>query len=153
LGFAGHDLDSSLIAWPIIQQPLHQPASMPAISIITGTQSGKPPEMPHNRSISLSRCLITSLPRKHVLGLFVIEMLYRHEPPLTLTLPNALSPQACQSTTQPEPSIYESEPKRGNMLEFNNFRMVNVMELVSKSQKSQRSQRFQGPMFVVDVHW
>jgi hypothetical protein len=41
LEFAGHDLDSSLLARPIIQQPLQQPASMPLISIITGTQSGK----------------------------------------------------------------------------------------------------------------
>lgn len=30
--------------------------------------------------------------------------------------------------------------------------MVNVMELVSKSQKSHKSQRFQGFMFVVQVH-
>ena len=35
------------------------------------------------------------------------------------------------------------------MLEFNNFRMVNVMELVSKSHKSHKSQRFQGFKSVV----
>jgi len=35
------------------------------------------------------------------------------------------------------------------MLEFNNFRMVKVMELVSKSQKSHKSQRIQAFMFVV----
>jgi hypothetical protein len=34
--------------------------------------------------------LITSLPRKHVLSLFVIEMLYRHESSLSLTLPIGL---------------------------------------------------------------
>jgi len=38
------------------------------------------------------------------------------------------------------------------MLEFNNFRMVNAIELVSESQKSKRSQRFQCFMFIVDVH-
>ena len=38
----------------------------------------------------LFRWLITSLPRKLVLALFVIEMLYRHECPLTLTLRNGL---------------------------------------------------------------
>ena len=38
------------------------------------------------------------------------------------------------------------------MLEFHNFRMVNAIELVSKSQQSHKSQRFQGFMFIVDVH-
>jgi hypothetical protein len=52
LEFAGHYLNSLFIALPIIQQPLQQPASMTLISIITGTQSGKPPEMPHNQPIS-----------------------------------------------------------------------------------------------------
>lgn len=42
--------------------------------------------------------------------------------------------------------------KRANMLEFNNFRLVNVIELVSKSQKSHKSQRSQGFKFIVDVH-
>ncbi len=39
------------------------------------------------------------------------------------------------------------------MLEFNNFRMLNVIELVAKSQKSQRSQRSQGLKFIVQVHF
>jgi hypothetical protein len=47
----------------------------------------------------------------------------------------------------------EYEPTRGNMLEFNNFRMVNVIELVSTSQKSQKTQRFQGFKFIVQLHW
>src|ERR1035441_1039402 len=58
------------------------------------------------------------------------------------------------------PSIHEYQPNRGNMLEFNNFRMVNEIELVSKSQKSHESQRFQGLkgsssifMLIVQVHW
>ncbi len=38
------------------------------------------------------------------------------------------------------------------MLEFNNFRMVVVMELVSKSHKSHKSHRFQGSMFIVHVY-
>ena len=45
--------------------------------------------------------------------------------------------------------INEYEPKRGNILGCNNFRMVNVIELASKSHKSQR---FQGFRFIVDVH-
>ena len=39
------------------------------------------------------------------------------------------------------------------MLEFDSFGLVNVIELVSKSQKSHQSQRFQGFMFIVHVHW
>jgi len=42
------------------------------------------------------------------------------------------------------------------MLEFNNFRMVETIQLVSKSQKSHRSRGFKVPcslsMFIVDVH-
>jgi hypothetical protein len=38
------------------------------------------------------------------------------------------------------------------MLEFNNFGLMNVIELVLESQKSNKSQRFQGFMFIVDVH-
>jgi hypothetical protein len=38
------------------------------------------------------------------------------------------------------------------MLEFNNFRMVNEIELVSKSQESHDYQRFQGLMLIVQVH-
>jgi hypothetical protein len=45
----------------------------------------------------------------------------------------------------------EYQPNRENMLEFNNFRMVVVMELVSKSQKSHKSQRFQGFKFSLIV--
>jgi hypothetical protein len=37
------------------------------------------------------------------------------------------------------------------MLGFNNFRMVNVIELVSKSQKSHESHRFQGFKFSLVV--
>jgi hypothetical protein len=40
------------------------------------------------------------------------------------------------------------------MLEFNNFRMVNMIEfgsLVSKSQKSHKSQRFHGFKLIVQV--
>ena len=48
--------------------------------------------------------------------------------------------------------IHEYQVKRPNMLELNNFRMVNVIEPVSKSQKSHKSQRFEGFMFTVDVH-
>ena len=38
------------------------------------------------------------------------------------------------------------------MLGFNNFRMANMIELVSRSQKSHKYQRFQGFKFIVDVH-
>jgi hypothetical protein len=38
------------------------------------------------------------------------------------------------------------------MLEFNNFCMVNVVELVSVVSKSHKSQRFQGLMLIVQVH-
>ena len=74
--FAGHDLDSPLIARPIIQQPLQQPASMPVISIITGAQSGKPPGMPHNRSISFSAAHYP-LPEKTAPRSFQLQSLYR----------------------------------------------------------------------------
>jgi hypothetical protein len=37
------------------------------------------------------------------------------------------------------------------MLKSNNFRMVNVIELVSKSQKSHKSHRFQGFKFTLIV--
>jgi hypothetical protein len=42
--------------------------------------------MPHYRSTPI---LITSLPRKHRLSLFVVEILYRPDQPLSLTLQNA----------------------------------------------------------------
>jgi hypothetical protein len=76
-------------------------------------------------------------------------MLYRHESPLSLRLGKA---QQRHNPKQPRQGINEYEPKRENLLEFNNFCMVNVMELVSKSQKSQESQRFQGIKFIVQVH-
>ena len=108
---------------------------MPVISIITATRSRT-----HQKCSTPTTdqspfpVLITSLPRRHLLGLFVIEMLYRQESPLSLRLGNA---QQRHNPKQPRASIYEYEPKRGNMLVLNNFRMVNVIELVSKSHKSQ----------------
>jgi hypothetical protein len=103
--------------------------------------------------------LITSLPRKHLLTLLVVEMLYRRESPLSLTLSqlfsNALHRFLPLKATQLRQGINEYQPNRENMLESNNFRMVNVMELVSKSQKSQKShksQRFQGFKLIVQVH-
>jgi hypothetical protein len=60
-----------------------------SICIITATLSRKPLECTTNDR-STFPLLVTSLPRKHVLGLFVVEMLYRHESSLSLTLRNRL---------------------------------------------------------------
>jgi len=84
------------------------------------------------------------LPEKTAPRSFQLQSLYRHESPLSLTLrnglqrsSNALHRAQPPSAKQRRRRIHEYEPKRGNMLEFNNFRMVNVVELVSMSQKSQ----------------
>ena len=42
--------------------------------------------------------------------------------------------QQPHNPNQTRQGIPENEPKRGNLLEFKNFRMVNVTEPVSKSQ-------------------
>jgi hypothetical protein len=85
--------------------------------------------------------------------------MYRHESPLTLTLTNApqrsskAPPRNTLNQSNQGQRTHEYQLKRGKILEFNNFRIVNVIELVSKSQKSHESQRFQGIKFIVDVQW
>jgi hypothetical protein len=39
------------------------------------------------------------------------------------------------------------------MLEFNNFRIVNVIELVSKAPKSHKCQKFQGLKFTLILYF
>jgi hypothetical protein len=73
-------------------------------------------------------------------GPFLLQIVYRQESPLTLKVVNALHHVLAQQPCNQGQGTHEYEPKRGNMLEFNHFRMVNVIELVSKSQKSHKSQ-------------
>jgi hypothetical protein len=121
--------------------------------------------MPYKRSISFPGADYLP-PIKTAPGLFVIEMLYRHESPLSLTLRNAPQCFATASNALPILStahylqpprnqgqgIHEHQTNRGNMLEFNNLGLLAVIELVSKSHKSHKSQRFQGFKFTVQLH-
>ena len=122
---------------------------MPAISIIAVTRSTKTPAMPHNRPISFL-CAYYLLAQKTRPGpvcdrnalppriAFIVNASQRFA-----TASIALHHVLPQQPLNQGQGIHEYQPKRGNMLKLNNFCMVNVMELVSKSQKSQKSHKYQ----------
>ena len=111
-----------------------------SISVITGTQSGKPPQMPHNRPIPFSGADYLLL-TKETPGPVCDRILYRHESPLSLSLLQRSPPGNAPDRHATREGINESQPKRENLLEFNNFCMVNVIE---QSQWSQWYQSLRG---------
>jgi hypothetical protein len=90
-------------------------------------QIKKTPRNPLQTIDRIFPCAIASSPRKHRLGLFVIEILYRHQSPLSLSASNSLHRVLPLTATELGQGIHEYQPKRENMLEFKNFRMVNLV--------------------------
>jgi hypothetical protein len=115
---------------------------------MTHTGSRKPPETPHNRPISLSGADYLP-PSKTAPRPGSDQSPVPARSSLTLTLRNASQRPPTLSTKyypkQPHnqgQGIHEYQPKRGKILEFNNFRMVNLVNVGSRW--SHKSQRFQG---------
>src|ERR1035438_1456380 len=109
------------------------PQQPTSISIITATRSRKPPRMPHKRSTA-PPCADYLPPNKTAPGPVCDRNAVPPRIALSLTLRIGLQRTANarhlvlpQRPRNQGHGIHESEPKRGNMLEFNNFRMVNVM--------------------------
>ena len=83
--------------------------------------------MPHNRSRPFPVAKITSLPRKHRLGSFVVEMLYRHRFAFIVKRQNRV--KTVKNSRQRSKTTTREAIQPGNL----NFTLVTFFRLVSKT--------------------